>query len=40
MQYGVLNALPHLKAPALCAGYHGLTLVFAYFTFTFGRAAL
>ena len=40
LQYGVLNALPYVKAPVLRAGYHGLTLVFAYFTFTFGSAAL
>ncbi len=40
LQYGVLDALPYVEGRALRAGYHGLTVVFAYFTVTFAKAAL
>ena len=40
LQYGVLDAKDHLRTRLLRAGYHGLTLVFLYFTIVFGWAAL
>ncbi|MHC4955410.1 MAG: hypothetical protein ACYTGZ_16275 [Planctomycetota bacterium] len=40
LQYGVLDPTGHLRTRLLRAGYHGLTLVFAFFAFVFGWAAL
>ena len=40
LQYRVLYAKELVRGFVLTAGYHGLTVVFAYFTFVFGKAAL
>ena len=40
LQYRVLYAREFVRNPLLATGYHGLTLVFAYFTFVFTKAAL
>jgi hypothetical protein len=40
LQYRVLYSREHVRGPLLRGGYHGLTLVFAFFALVFGRAAL
>ena len=40
LQYRVLYARELVRGPVLVAGYHGLTLVFAFFAVVFGKAAL
>ena len=40
LQYRVLYARELVRGWVLTTGYHGLTLVFAFFAFVFGRAAL
>jgi len=40
IQFFLFDARPFLTNAALELGYHGLTLVFAYFTITYGLAAL
>jgi len=40
LQYRVLYAKELVRGVLLTAGYHGLTLVFAFFAFVFGKAAL
>ncbi|MEM8882444.1 MAG: hypothetical protein AAGD14_00070 [Planctomycetota bacterium] len=40
LQYRVLYARELVRGVVLTTGYHGLTLVFAFFAFVFGRAAL
>jgi hypothetical protein len=40
LQYRVLYAKELVRGFVLKAGYHGLTVVFAFFAFVFGKAAL
>jgi hypothetical protein len=40
IQFFVFDARPFLTKRALRLGYHGLTVVFTYFTLTYGLAAL
>ena len=39
-QFFLFDAKPHLTSVPLKFGYHGLTVVFAYFTFTYAWAAV
>jgi hypothetical protein len=40
IQFFLFDARPHLTTPWLAAGYHGLTVVFTFFTLVYGFAAL
>ena len=40
IQFFLFDAKPYLTNAPLKVGYHGLTAVFAYFTFTYGWAAV
>lgn len=40
VQFFLFDARPYLRGPVLKVGYHGLTVLFVYFTIVYGWAAL